>query len=216
MCLAAEKLAPCAVTLDRQLHNDTCCSDSGATGHRQLPFEHTVTLPKVPCPCTFCMLRLCYLRSPCFAHCAASVGASGYHSVECPLLPACPQKGHPWRSQQGVLQERKGARVCLNCLQSGCGSSQVQGLMDVFDRDWCNLFVWTVNGSTLFHIRRDPLYWNLCFQGLAEFWWSHVIPGKHELAAHGPGAEERYRYSSSASAFPSAVLFRLLKGMQSM
>ena len=65
--------------------------------------------------------------------------------------------------------------------------------MDVFDRDWCNLFVWTVNGSTLFHIRRDPHYWSLCFQGLAEFWWNHVVPGKHELAAHGPGAEERYR-----------------------
>lgn len=68
--------------------------------------------------------------------------------------------------------------------------------MDVFDRDWCNLFVWTVNGSTLFHIKRDPDYWSLCFQGLAEFWWNHVVPGKHELAAYGPGAEERYRLFS--------------------
>ena len=66
--------------------------------------------------------------------------------------------------------------------------------MDVFDRDWCNLFVWTVNGSTLFHIKRDPEYWRLCFQGLADFWWSHVIPAKHELAANGMGTEERYRY----------------------
>lgn len=78
-------------------------------------------------------------------------------------------------------------------VQTSCDSSQVQGLMDVFDRDWCNLFVWTVNGSTLFHIKRDPDYWSLCFQGLAEFWWNHVVPGKHELVAHGPGAEERYR-----------------------
>ena len=66
--------------------------------------------------------------------------------------------------------------------------------MDVFDRDWCNLFVWTVNGSMLFHIKRDPDYWRLCFQGLAEFWWSHVIPAKHQLAANSTGPVDHYRY----------------------
>lgn len=65
--------------------------------------------------------------------------------------------------------------------------------MDIFDRDWCNLFVWTVNGSTLFHIQRDREYWQLCFQVLAEFWWSNVIPAKHALARDDADAVERYR-----------------------
>ena len=25
--------------------------------------------------------------------------------------------------------------------------------MEVFDREWCNLYVWTLNGSAVFHIR---------------------------------------------------------------
>lgn len=31
---------------------------------------------------------------------------------------------------------------------------QVQGLMEVFDRSWCNLYVWTpAGGSGLYHIQ---------------------------------------------------------------
>ena len=66
--------------------------------------------------------------------------------------------------------------------------------MDIFDRDWCNLFVWTVNGSTVFHIPRDREYWRLTFQALAEFWWSNVIPAKHALAANSPDVAQLYRY----------------------
>ena len=77
-------------------------------------------------------------------------------------------------------------------LHSELDCPQVQGLMDVFDRDWCNLFVWTVNGSMLFHIKRDPEYWRLCFQGLAEFWWSHVVPAKHALAGDSPEIANLY------------------------
>ena len=58
--------------------------------------------------------------------------------------------------------------------------------MDIFDRDWCNLYVWTANGSSLFHIARDREYWRLCFSVVAEFWWSHVIPAKHILAQSTP------------------------------
>ncbi|KAL3163183.1 hypothetical protein ABBQ32_009589 [Trebouxia sp. C0010 RCD-2024] len=88
---------------------------------------------------------------------------------------------------------------------------QVQGLMDVFDRDWCNLFVWTVNGSMLFHIKRDPDYWRLCFQGLAEFWWSHVIPAKHELAANSADPVDHWR-PHSQHAF-TAQLIKMSKQM---
>jgi len=74
---------------------------------------------------------------------------------------------------------------------------QVQGLMDIFDRDWCNLYVWTVNGSTVFHIPRDREYWGLCFQALAEFWWRHVVPAKHALAGDNSELADLYRYGSS-------------------
>ncbi|KAK9840347.1 hypothetical protein WJX74_007980 [Apatococcus lobatus] len=59
---------------------------------------------------------------------------------------------------------------------------QVQGLMDMFDREWCDLYCWTPNGSTIFHIPRDRQYWLSCFEVLAEFWWAHVVPAKHALA----------------------------------
>ena len=61
--------------------------------------------------------------------------------------------------------------------------AQVQGLMDIFDRDWCNVFVWTHKGAALYHVARDTAYWRACFDVLAEFWWAHVVPAKHALAA---------------------------------
>jgi putative phage-type endonuclease len=76
---------------------------------------------------------------------------------------------------------------------------QVQGLMDVFDREWCNLYVWTpAHGAALFHVRRDRAYWSACFAVLAEFWWQHAVParqaaeagaGREALAALAPSAE---------------------------
>ncbi|KAK9863175.1 hypothetical protein WJX84_006084 [Apatococcus fuscideae] len=59
---------------------------------------------------------------------------------------------------------------------------QVQGLMDMFDREWCHLYCWTQTGSTIFCIQRDRQYWLRCFEVLAEFWWAHVIPAKHAIA----------------------------------
>ena len=73
--------------------------------------------------------------------------------------------------------------------------------MDIFDRDWCNLYVWTATGSSLFHIPRDKEYWRLCFSALAEFWWSHVVPAKHILAQSNPdpAAVQLYRYALTAA-----------------
>jgi len=67
--------------------------------------------------------------------------------------------------------------------------------MDIFDREWCNLFVWTVNGSSVFHIKRVREYWCVCFQALAEFWWSHVVPAKHALAGSQPDLADIFRFS---------------------
>ena len=38
-------------------------------------------------------------------------------------------------------------------------SIQVQGLMEVFGREWCHAYVWTVNGSALWTFTRDRRYW---------------------------------------------------------
>jgi len=75
----------------------------------------------------------------------------------------------------------------------GRAGSQVQGLMEVFDRQWCNVFLWTPNGAALYHVPRDTAYWRACFDVLAEFWWAHVVPAKHALAAGKQDAVELCR-----------------------
>lgn len=41
---------------------------------------------------------------------------------------------------------------------------QMQGLMDIFDRDWCDAWVWTPGGAGLFRIPRDRQYWAACYE----------------------------------------------------
>lgn len=79
--------------------------------------------------------------------------------------------------------------------------------MDIFDREWCNLFVWTVNGSSVFHIKRDREYWCVCFQALAEFWWSHVVPAKNALAGSEPDLAAIFRYGLNVSSLQSLAVF---------
>lgn len=77
---------------------------------------------------------------------------------------------------------------------TGCGCAlQVQGLMEIFDRDWCNIYSYTVNASSLQHIKRDRDYWHKVYTVLAEFWWGHLIPAKHALAAGDMEAALSYR-----------------------
>lgn len=59
---------------------------------------------------------------------------------------------------------------------------QIQGLMEIFDRDWCHLYYWTKsNGAKLFLVYRDQQYWNALYEVLAKFWWECVIPAKFHL-----------------------------------
>ncbi|GFP80733.1 hypothetical protein PHJA_000216600, partial [Phtheirospermum japonicum] len=55
---------------------------------------------------------------------------------------------------------------------------QAQGLMEILDRDWMDMYVWTVNGSSLFRIYRDKEYWDLLKVALSDFWLNHVEPAK--------------------------------------
>ncbi len=71
--------------------------------------------------------------------------------------------------------------------------------MEVFDRQWCNVFVWTPNGAALYHVPRDTAYWRACFDVLAEFWWAHVVPAKHALAAGKQDAVDLCRCAFTAA-----------------
>ena len=64
--------------------------------------------------------------------------------------------------------------------------------MEIFQRDWCNIYMWTVNGSAMFHIPRDRQYWTACFEVLSEFWWAHLVPAKHAIASNR--REDAYRF----------------------
>ncbi len=86
--------------------------------------------------------------------------------------------------------------------------------MDIFDREWCNLFVWTVNGSSVFHIKRDREYWCVCFQALAEFWWSHVVPAKHALLISSGSASIQSKTPYCVFGLPQTIMFLVLVGWQ--
>ena len=58
---------------------------------------------------------------------------------------------------------------------------QAQGLMEIFDREWLNLYAHTPKASALYHIPRDRAYWRDLFAVLSDFWWAHVIPAKEYL-----------------------------------
>ncbi|GMH40774.1 hypothetical protein BSKO_08678 [Bryopsis sp. KO-2023] len=68
---------------------------------------------------------------------------------------------------------------------------QVQGLMDVFDLEWCHLMCWTKsNGATIFWIPRNRKYWAKAYSLLAEFWWENVMPAKLQITVNHRSSEE--------------------------
>lgn len=80
--------------------------------------------------------------------------------------------------------------------------------MDLMDKDWCDLFVYTVNGSAIFRITRDFEYWRLCYSVLAEFWWEHLIPAKHALWDRGDHAEAEKHRPSEQHAYTQQLVDR--------
>lgn len=87
---------------------------------------------------------------------------------------------------------------------------QIQGLMDVFDREWCSLYVWTPNhGSSSFVIDRNREYWGACFDVLADFWWAHTVPARQarDVQRHDAQDDEWRRYKPSET-HPSSEMLR--------
>lgn len=54
--------------------------------------------------------------------------------------------------------------------------------MEVFDREWLNLYAHTAKSSALFHIKRDRAYWKDLYAVLSDFWWNNVMPAKDCLS----------------------------------
>lgn len=84
----------------------------------------------------------------------------GVLEVKCPFYDGDMNKAFPWR------------RIPLHYIP------QAQGLMEILDRDWMDMYVWTVKGSSLFRLYRDPEYWDALKIALSDFWWKHVHPAR--------------------------------------
>ncbi|KAI3780025.1 hypothetical protein L2E82_09868 [Cichorium intybus] len=88
----------------------------------------------------------------------------GILEVKCPFNKGKPELALPWTKMPFYYMP------------------QVQGQMEVMDRDWVDLYCWTPNGSTIFRVCRDHEYWILIRGILREFWWESVVPAREALA----------------------------------
>jgi hypothetical protein len=87
----------------------------------------------------------------------------GILEVKCPHNKGSPETGSPWTSVPHYYMP------------------QAQGLLEIFDREWMDFYVWCVNGSSIYRIYRDERYWGLIFRVMSEYWWGHVVPARHHL-----------------------------------
>ncbi|XP_073030830.1 uncharacterized protein [Primulina eburnea] len=84
----------------------------------------------------------------------------GVLEIKCPFFAGDMTRAYPWK------------RVPLYYIP------QAQGLMEILDRDWMDMYVWTVHGSSLFRLYRNEEYWYVLKMALSDFWWKHVQPAK--------------------------------------
>lgn len=87
----------------------------------------------------------------------------GVLEVKCPHNKGSPETGSPWTSVPHYYMP------------------QAQGLLEIFDREWMDFYVWCVNGSSIFRIYRDERYWGMIFRVMSEYWWGNVVPARHHL-----------------------------------
>ncbi|KAF5746499.1 hypothetical protein HS088_TW06G00670 [Tripterygium wilfordii] len=87
----------------------------------------------------------------------------GILEVKCPFNKGKPETAQPWSTVPFYYMP------------------QVQGQMEIMDREWVNVYCWTPNGSTIFRVHREHQYWEFIHRILREFWWENVIPAKDAL-----------------------------------
>ncbi|KAJ0493575.1 putative restriction endonuclease type II, exonuclease, phage-type/RecB, YqaJ viral recombinase [Helianthus annuus] len=103
----------------------------------------------------------------------------GILEVKCPFNKGKPELALPWTSMPYYYMP------------------QVQGQMEVLDRDWVDLYCWTLNGSTIFRVCRDREYWMLIYGILREFWWENVVPAREALAMGNEEEVKKYEPTST-------------------
>ena len=95
-----------------------------------------------------------------------SNAGGGVLEIKCPFNRGKPFEATPWTSPPHYYVP------------------QVQGLMAITGREWCDLWCWTPGGGAAsFRFERDRGYWAMAFEVLADFWWAHVVPGNQAAAA---------------------------------
>ncbi|XP_076892528.1 uncharacterized protein LOC143544279 [Bidens hawaiensis] len=103
----------------------------------------------------------------------------GILEVKCPFNKGKPELALPWTKMPYYYMP------------------QVQGQMEVLDRNWVDLYCWTLNGSTIFRVCRDREYWSLIHGILREFWWENVVPAKEALAMGNEVEAKKYEPTST-------------------
>ena len=71
---------------------------------------------------------------------------------------------------------------------------QAQGLMEILQRDWCDFYTWTPNGSVIHRVERDVRYWEALEDVLGRFWFEKVVPAREAVAAGMSQEEVRAKY----------------------
>eukprot|EP00252_Welwitschia_mirabilis_P013890 TRINITY_DN3072_c0_g1_i1.p1 TRINITY_DN3072_c0_g1~~TRINITY_DN3072_c0_g1_i1.p1 ORF type:complete len:365 (-),score=57.62 TRINITY_DN3072_c0_g1_i1:481-1575(-) len=103
--------------------------------------------------------------------------SDGILEVKCPYNKGKPASGSPWKSVPYYYMP------------------QIQGLMEIFDRDWLDLYCWTPNASSIFRVQRDRKYWATIYVPLWEFWWKHVVPAREALLNDDENSVLQYKPS---------------------
>ncbi|KAL4570129.1 hypothetical protein LXL04_025780 [Taraxacum kok-saghyz] len=116
----------------------------------------------------------------------------GILEVKCPYNKGKPETAVPWNSMPFYYMP------------------QIQGQMEVMDRDWVDLYCWTINGSTIFRVCRDESYWKLIYGVLREFWWENVVPAREALVI-GSEEEARKYEPTSVHKMTGLVIHKSLK-----
>lgn len=99
----------------------------------------------------------------------------GILEVKCPFNKGRPDIGVPWPYVPHYYMP------------------QAQGLMEIFNRNWMDFYIWTMNGSSIYRIDRNPDLWELMLTALNDFWWGHVIPARHHLSKDANANVRRFK-----------------------
>lgn len=98
----------------------------------------------------------------------------GILEVKCPYNNGRPEMGSPWKAAPYYYMP------------------QVQGQMEIMDREWVDLYCWMPSGSALFRVVRDREYWGMMHGMLRDFWWGRVVPARRAAAEEDEAAAMCY------------------------